>query len=106
MSLLRALIEEAGSMSQTIRPVIDSSEKYILLFCVSVCQQQNIIYSWGVCLVLVCDVTQQNPTVFSNSCSKIALLVKPLNHLTTLKRSERMRKHYGRVTQTSRCEPM
>lgn len=74
MSLLRVLAEETGSVSQTIRLAIDSSEKYILLFCGSVCQQQqNIIYSWGICLVLICDVTQQNPIVFNNSYSKICL---------------------------------
>lgn len=71
MSLLRALDEETGSMFKTIRFIIHCLEKYILLFCFSLCRKQNIIYSWDIFLVWVCDMAQQNTTVFSNKYPKV-----------------------------------
>lgn len=86
MSFLRALEEETGSMFEAIQFIIYSFKIYILLFCFSVGQKQNIIYSGGICLVLICDMAQQNPTVFSNKYPKGVLLVLSiLTILTTLK---------------------
>lgn len=44
MSFLRALEEETGSMFEAIQFIIYSLKIYILLFCFSVGQKQNIIY--------------------------------------------------------------
>lgn len=81
MSFLRALDEETGSMFETRRFITYSLEKYILLFCFSMGQKQNIIYSGGSYLVFICDMAQPNPTVVSNKYPKGVLMV--LGLLTT-----------------------
>lgn len=84
MSFLRALDEETGSMFKTRRFIIyclGGKKKHILSFCFSVCQKQNIIYSWGMFLVLMRDMAQQNVPLFSNKSPKLVLMVR--SHLTT-----------------------
>lgn len=81
MSFLRALDEETGSMFETRRFITYSLEKYILLFCFSMGQKQNIIYSGGSDLVLICDMAQPNLTVVSNKYPNGVLMV--LSLLTT-----------------------
>lgn len=81
MSFLRALDEETGSTWKTIRFVMDCLGKnYILLFCFSMCQKQNIIYNWGMFLILICDTAQQSAAVFSNKDRKVLLMV--ISHVT------------------------
>lgn len=53
---------------------------HILSFCFSVCQKQNIIYSWDIFLVLVCDMAQQNVALFSNKYPKLVCMVR--SHFT------------------------
>lgn len=59
----------------------EEKNTHILSFCFSVRQKQNIIYSWGIFLVLLYDVAQQNIPLFSNKYPELVSVVR--SHLTT-----------------------